>query len=211
MFYGWGSSVWVHNMHFKEGLRGVGLWERLCDGFTVSLCIWLGDFLLVALGAGPGSTWPIAVFDWRAWGSSWHLSVLVPCTLRWCHLPGFLWHSNCVWVYVCEELIGIANMTVAGFGLFTSLSLDKSLNCIPKITPKVHSLIGHWLIPEAKHQGPAITIHHLVILAYLSNHVSPTNPSTDFPCLLKTHLLLALSPCLIQSQAPNSMIPPLGQ
>lgn len=123
-------------MHFKEGLRGVGLWERLSDEFMVSLCIWLGDFLLVVLGAEPGSTWCIAVFDWRAWGSSWHLSDLVPCTLRQCHLPGFLWHSNCVWVYVCEGLIGIANMAVAGFALFTSLSLDKPLNCIPKISPK---------------------------------------------------------------------------
>ena len=38
-----------------------------------------------------------------------------------------------------------------------------------------------WLIPETKHQGPAINIHYLTTLAELSNQVLPTHPIMDFP------------------------------
>ena len=192
-------------MYFKVGLRAVGLWERLSDELMVILCIWPGDFLLVALGAGPSSTWSNAVFDWRAWGSSWHLSDLVPCTLKQCHLPGVLWHSNCIWLYVCKELIGIANMAVAGFALFTSLSLDKSLNCIPKISPEgsfPYLATDSYLKANIKVlQSQFIILLYWLTCPIMSHQL--IHPSTDSPHLLK-NTLLNKTPVACSQSLPDS-------
>jgi len=42
------------------------------------------------------------------------------------------------------------------------------------------SLFGHWLIPETKHQGPAIKPHDLAMLSKLSNQDLSSHPSIDF-------------------------------
>ena len=53
-------------MHFQEAWTGVGLWEMLGAEFMGVFVFDTGDFMLVALGAGPGSTWSISVCDHKA-------------------------------------------------------------------------------------------------------------------------------------------------